>query len=100
MNHYACLETYERALQSAAINLGCVCKKDACYLALQNLVVARADVATKQYDVCILTDDCADNGDGNLSHPDCQALVGAQASMILKQQALQSAMQQVANVCQ
>ena len=100
MNHYGCLQSYERELKSTAIDLGCVCEKDACYLARKNLVAKRVAVASTQYLICILTDDCADNGDGNLSNPYCQDLVGRQASLISKQQALQSAMQAVMAACQ
>jgi RHS repeat-associated protein len=99
MEHYGCLTSLKNSLDSLATDLGCVCKKDACYLARKNLIYAQANYAIAQHAVCNLTLDCIDNGKGKISDPYCKKLVGRQAILFFKQAELQKAKEQVTHAC-
>jgi len=100
MEHYNCLSSLENSLIAAKVDLGCVCEKDACYQARKGVVGAQVNVAVKAYDVCILSTDCADNGEGQASHPSCQQLIVAQLQLQNRQNSLQVALQARNQACQ
>ena len=92
MSHYSCLQQLERSLRSLIMDTGCECP--VCPAARKAWVRAQMNYATEQYNVCILTRDCTDNGGSY-----CTDLIGSQARLINRQSALQAALQRVSAEC-